>query len=190
MYLHRHFNISAWLFAIAILPALGVNSIILAQIAAACPEETVCANHSAGAGAHCEGPSAASPGRWHTYTQASPLQRIQWSRQKARSEAKRFAERIKRRLGRRFAKRKQQFRKHQAAMERQRRAFKRNKVRSKARQFAAARRRAAQHMPKRKHSLAARLKQHREERRQFERQGTLSGRWHVRWHHRAQTDMK
>jgi hypothetical protein len=197
MYLRRSFNIPAWLFAATILTALSVNGIFLAGIAAACARETVSAAYSAGAEANCEAPPAASPGGWYTYTQTSSLQHIQWRSQKARSDAKRFAERIKRRLGRRFAKRKQQFRKHQAAMERQRRAFKRNKVQNKARQFAAARRRAAQHMPKRRRALSARLKRLREESRKYERQGALAGRrnennraWRVRWRHRAQTDVK
>jgi hypothetical protein len=197
MYLRRSFNAPVWLFATAILAALSVNSIFLAGMAAACARETVSAAYSASAGANCENPPAASPGGWHTYTQASSLQRIQWRSQKARSEAKRFAERIKRRLERRFAKRKQQFRKHQAAMEGQRRAFKRNKVRNRARQFAAARRRAAQHMPKRRRALSARLKQLGGKSRQYERQGALSSRhgengrhWHLHWRHRAQTDVK
>jgi hypothetical protein len=197
MYLSRSFNISVWLFVKAILTVLSVNSILLAGNAAACTGGTASASYFKGAEVRCEDAAPASPGGWHTYTEATTLQHVQWRNEKARSEAKRFAERIKRRLERHFAKRKQQFRKHQAAMERQRKAFKRNKVRNKARQFAAARRRAAQHMPKHKRVFSARLKPLGSKSRQFERQGALSDRrhennlhWRAYWRHRAQTDTK
>ena len=62
---------------------------------------------------------------------------------KARLEAIRFAERVKRHLGRQFAKRKAQFEKNLARLERQRRAHRRH---AKAQQFATARRHVAQHM--------------------------------------------
>jgi len=197
MYLGRKFNISGWLFATTILTALSVSNILLAEIAAASCGDTASATHSSNTGRNCEVPQAASPGGWRTYTQTSSLQRVQWRSLKARTDAKRFAERIKRRLERHFVKRRQQFRKYQAAIERRRRAYRRNKVRNKARQFAAARRRAAQHMPKRRHTLSARLKRPGKESRQNGRQGALSGRrgevgwhWRAHWHHHAQTDVK
>jgi hypothetical protein len=191
MYPGRSFNIPVWLFATAMLAAAGVNSILLAGIAAACAEETATAGYSGDVRENCETPSVASPNHCCTYTQARSPRRMQWRNQRAHFEAKHFAERIKRRLGRRFAKRRQQFRKHQAAMERQRKVLRRNKVRNKARQFAAARRRAAQHMPKRKRALSARVKRFGGKSHQYERQGALpKGHWRARWRHRAQTDVK
>jgi len=62
-------------------------------------------------------------------------------------DAKRFAERLKHHQRRHFTKQRRDFRKLQARLESQRRL---RRARLKARQFAAARRHAAQHAPKNK----------------------------------------
>ena len=62
-------------------------------------------------------------------------------------DAKRFAERLKRHQRRHFTKQRRDFRKLQARLESQRRL---RRAKLKARQFAAARRHAAQHAPKHK----------------------------------------
>jgi hypothetical protein len=69
-----------------------------------------------------------------------------------RGDAKRFAERLKRHQRRHFTKQRREFRKAQQRLESQRRL---RKARIKARQFAAARRHAAQHALKRKQTHAA-----------------------------------
>ncbi len=147
MYVGRKQNLSAWLFTAVIFSVLGVST-MLAGDARGCTGSGAPGGRFNGTQSLCEASAAGSQGGWQTYTQISPLYRVEWRSRRAQLEAKRFAQRIKRRLGRQYASRKQQFHKHQAAMERQRRASKRSKARSKARQFAAARRHAAQHMPK------------------------------------------
>jgi hypothetical protein len=64
------------------------------------------------------------------------------------NDAKVFAARLKHYQGRHFAKRKRQFAKQQLKLESQRRALRQKKARMKARQFAAARRRAAEQASK------------------------------------------
>ncbi len=63
-------------------------------------------------------------------------------------DAKHFAARLKHHQGRRFAKRKREFRTQQLRLESQRRAIRQKRARIRAREFAAARRHAAQHAPK------------------------------------------
>jgi hypothetical protein len=66
-------------------------------------------------------------------------------------DAKHFAERVKRHQRRHFTKQRREFRKAQQRLESQRRL---RKAKIKARQFAAARRRATQHAPRRKQTHA------------------------------------
>lgn len=124
-------NLSRWLLATAILIAISMGGAISAGTAAACTPSTrqLCAEQGAG---------------W------KPIL-VDLHEQKARIEALRFAERVKRHLGRQFAKRKQQFDRHQAKIEKRQRAHRRH---SKARQFAAARRHAAKHVHRLRHAHA------------------------------------
>ena len=125
-------NLSRWLLAAAILIAINAGGGFFAGTAAACTPgaRQFCAEQSAG---------------W------KPIL-VDLHEQKARIEALRFAERVKRHLGRQFAKRKQQFDRHQARIEKRQRAHKRH---SKARQFAAARRHAAKHVHRLRHTAGA-----------------------------------
>jgi hypothetical protein len=126
-------NLSRWLLATAILIAMiGAGGGFFGGTAAACTPgaRQLCAQQSAG---------------W------KPIL-VDLHEQKARLEALRFAERVKRHLGRQFAKRKQQFDRHQAKIEKRRRAHRRH---SKARQFAAARRHAAKHVHRLRHAHGA-----------------------------------
>jgi hypothetical protein len=125
-------NLSRWLLATAILIAISAGGGFFAGTAAAC---------APGAGQLCTQLSAG----W------KPIL-VDLHEQKARIEALRFAERVKRHLGRQFAKRKQQFDRHQARIEKRQRAHRRH---SKARQFAAARRHAAKHVHRLRHALGA-----------------------------------
>ena len=126
-------NLSRWLLATAILIAASACGIAFAGAAAACPP---------GAAGPCAQQAAAG---WTTVL-------VDLHEQKAQIEAKRFADRVKRHLGRSFAKRKQQFDRHQAQIEKRRRVHKRH---SKARQFAAARRHAAKHVHRLRHTAGA-----------------------------------
>ncbi len=152
-------NLYPWLLASAILMALSAGSIIFGANAATCTEDTAQAGNSAGAAAVCDDAAAGPFFDRSGLDRKSTLRRVQWHKQKAGADAKRFSSRIKRHLRRKFAARRQQFRRHQAQIERQRGAIRRSKARSKARQFAAARRRAAQHALKhRRHPLGSNLK--------------------------------
>ena len=125
-------NLSRWLLATAILIAISTGGAISTRSAAACTPgaRQLCAEQGAG---------------W------KPIL-VDLHEQKARIEALRFAERVKRQLGRQFAKRKQQFDRHQAKIEKRQRAHRRH---SKARQFAAARRHAAKHVHRLRHAHGA-----------------------------------
>ena len=151
MYRMSRNNLYRWLLASAILMALGAGGIIFQANAAACTEDASHAGNSAGTAAVCVNTAAGlSFDRSRLDSESAP-RRVQWHKQKPHSDAKRFSSRIKRHLGRKFATRRQQFRRHQAQMERQRGDIRRSKARSKARQFAAARRRAAHHALKHRH---------------------------------------
>jgi hypothetical protein len=108
---------------------------------------------------------------------------VQWRRHKAQIDAQRFSAQIKKHLGWRYSTRRRQFRSHQVKLEGRRRAFRGNKARTKAHQFAAARRRAAQHSPRRgkPHALSQ------------GRHGAAANdsgvrRWRMLWRHRARHD--
>ncbi|MGA7327295.1 MAG: hypothetical protein WBX25_23100 [Rhodomicrobium sp.] len=104
-----------------------------------------------------------SPRQWQR-NQPGPspqaLPRSQWRKIKALYDAQRFSSRVKRRLERRFAKRKWEFKKQQALLEQQRRAYRRKRARYRAREFAAARRHAA----KLAHKHAAKPRVHKKDR--------------------------
>jgi hypothetical protein len=144
---------SLWLFAAAILIALTAGDAISAGRAFACSRGTESTHDSTGAG---DAPALAvvCPGRGNRNWS---VKLIELSKGRSSLEAKQFAERIKRHLGRQFATRKQQFERHKAQVERQRRANSRSKVRNKARQFAAARRHAARHAHRNSRAIAARF---------------------------------
>ncbi len=111
------------------------------------------------------------------------VQRVQWRRHKAHLDAMRFSSQIKRHLVSRFATSKQQFRSHQVKLEQQRRAYRRNKARTKAQQYAAARRRAALHSPRRYRPRILSMA------RQKTPPNDMSGRrWRALWHHGASRD--
>jgi len=145
---------SPLLFAVAILTAISLGGMFFSAVA--CTQDAVAAASSTGQLESHEAASAvACPDRVaHAWRPVL----VQLHKQGSYLDAKRFAARIKRHLGRRFAKRKEQFEKHQAQIERQRRAYKHSKAHNKARQFAAARRHAAQHAHKHGRALAAKLK--------------------------------
>ncbi len=155
-------NLSVRLFAKAVFLAVIATSVVSAAIDVAEAEEaaptrifykpdTAPDNAPAKlAGTETKEPAGAGAGAHRQRSRARELLnlRVQWRKQKARLDAKRFSTRIKRHLGRRFARRKQNFRRHQVLIEKQRRALRRRKARNKAHQFAAARRHAARHKAK------------------------------------------
>jgi hypothetical protein len=188
MFLCGRFHLSSRrLAAIIVALAWAFFGILIADPAAACGPESAAVSR----GPACGGALPPARNGWQTYTQASSPYRFQRRSERAKQEAKRFAGRIKRRLEKRYAGRRQQFRRHQAAMERQRRANKRSKTRNKARQFAAARRRATRHMRKRGHKVplhASRVNRMPKP----AVQGLTAGppRWRALWRRRAQNDAK
>ncbi len=88
------------------------------------------------------------PASKHLHSRKLLPSRARWRRIRARVEAKRFSERVKRHLERRFVHRMQDFRAHQMLMEKKRKAARHRKARTKAREFAAARRHAFRHLAK------------------------------------------
>lgn len=153
MYRASRNNSRLRLVAAAILAALSLGGTGFAGTAAADTESSGRGCKSAGRFSVCQpvsgmaSPNGGMPAR-------TALRHCGWRRQRARIEAGKFAARIKRHLGRRFMARKQQFHRHQARIESQRR---RSKARSKARQFAEARRHA-QRADGRRHALPETVK--------------------------------
>ncbi len=129
-------NVARWLFAAGVLTAMSVSGVFTLASAAPCAQ------------------SAADSCTQQGATSWKPVL-VELRNSKARLESLRFAERVKRHLGRQFAKRKLQFAQHQVRLELQRRAHKRH---IKARQFAAARRHAAQHVHKLRHAHVRHLR--------------------------------
>ncbi len=145
------------LFVTAILVALGLTGLVLPPAARALAGDTAPADHVNGqrtdAGNPCD-PACSHKGM----SGQAALRQTGWRKQKPRLDAQLYAARIKRRLERRFAERRQQFRRHQVLVERQRRAARRSKARIKARQFAAARRHAAKHAARHRAMAGAKRK--------------------------------
>ncbi len=186
---------SSLLLAAAILMALTAGDVVLSKGAAACTQDTAPAGNSAGQPESHEAASASPcPDRGaHSWTPVL----VQLRKQKSYLDAKRFAARIKRHLGRGFTARKQQFARHQAQIERQRRASRRSKAHNKARQFAAARRHAHQHAHKHRQALGVRLKKFGYRKlRHIERPAALPNgssvqnafHWRSLWRHGARND--
>ncbi len=146
---------SSLLLAAAILMALSIGDVVLGKGAAACTEDTAPAGNSAGQLESREAASASPCLDRGAHGWTPTLVQLR----KESVDAKRFAARIKRHLGHRFASRRQEFRRHRAQIERQRRMYRRSKAHNKARQFAAARRHAHRHAGNHGRALAAKLKQ-------------------------------
>lgn len=172
-------NVFRWLFAAAFLAAISVGGGFFSASAAACTQ-------NAAAGSQPAGPCAQlNASAW------KPIL-VEWREPKARIEALRFADRVKRHLGREFAKRREQFVRHQARIERTRRAYKRH---SKARQFAAARRHASQHTRKLGHAHAVHLRRFalKKPQQRHELSGSYARHvlhWRSLWRHDAHNDVE
>lgn len=140
MHRKKEGRLKAGFLACAMLIALAGGILALGPWTSAAADEAPAPDAQRGSAGRLDEDNVSAQGSW-----------IRRGKQKARDEAvieadegdaKRFADRIKRHQIRRFVHKKREFRKHQQRLEKQRHL---RRARIKARQFAAARRRAAKH---------------------------------------------